>query len=309
MSLITPERPIDDEQGFTALVGQPSWAGKQITGPAALTGDWRQFWHLTFNIAKTEWKMRFFGSALGYFWQLMRPLLLFGVLYVFWTQVVQINKTTPGPEGGQYGVQLLGAIVLFTFLQEATMGSVRAVVENETLVRKIQFPRLAIPLSTVLVALFNMVLNMGVVFIFALASGITPDLKWLELIPAVALLVIFAAGLAMLLSAAYVAFRDIQPIWEVLLQVLFYASPIMIPINVVSTHLDASLLKIYMLNPVAVIVEQYKHAVPNHFVPGAGAAAYGGYAFTAIPVAFIFVVFVLGFYVFNRMAPHVAENL
>ncbi len=307
MSLITPERPADHGPSYEGLSTELTWPGKEITGPAALTGDWRQFWHLTFNIAKTQWKMRFFGSALGYFWQLMRPLLLFGVLYIFWTQVVRIEQSNPGAQGAHYGVQLLGGIVLFTFLQEATMGSVRAVVDNETLVRKIQFPRLVIPLATVMVALFNLLLNMVVVIIFALASGVVPALSWLEVIPDIALLAIMAAGFAMLLSAAFVSFRDIQPIWEVLLQIVFYASPIMIPMAIVSQNIHGELLKIYMLNPLAVVVEQYKHAIPSHAVPGA--AAYGGYAWVAIPVAFIFLVFGVGFYVFNRTAPHVAENL
>jgi ABC-2 type transport system permease protein len=306
VSLITPDQLAPDGLSYEGLSTEPTWPGKEITGPAALTGNWKQFWHLTFNIAKTQWKMRFFGSALGYFWQLMRPLLLFGVLYIFWTQVVRI-RSIQGPQGNFYGVQLLGGIVLFTFLQEATMGSVRAVVDNEQLVRKIQFPRLAIPLATVMVALFNMLLNMLVVIIFALASGVTPALSWLELIPDLALLAIMAAGFAMLLSAAFVSFRDIQPIWEVLLQVVFYASPIMIPMAVVSQNIHGELLKLYMLNPLAVVVEQYKHALPNHAVPGA--AAYAGYGWVAIPVAFVLVVFCLGFWVFNRTAPHVAENL
>jgi ABC-2 type transport system permease protein len=302
VSLGLPE--LDTDIGLP--VSDPRQHGR-ITGPSALSGGWVRFWHLTFNIAKTQWKMRFFGSVLGYFWQLMRPLLLFGVLYVFWTQVININHTIHGPVGDYYGVQLLGALVLFTFLQEATMNSVRAVVDNEQLVRKIQFPRLAIPIASVLVALFNLVLNLVVVFIFALASGIRPMLSWLELIPLVGLLAVLASGCAMLLSAAFVYFRDIQPIWEVFLQVLMYASPIMIPMGIVAQNINWRLQDLYMLNPIAVIVEQFKHAVANNAV--AGAAKWGGYGHVAIPVAFIFALFALSFWVFNRTAPHVAENI
>ncbi|HEY1449993.1 MAG TPA: hypothetical protein VGF47_03505, partial [Solirubrobacteraceae bacterium] len=98
--------------------------GRPIRGPRALTDDWSRFWHLTYNIARNEFKLRFFGSVLGYVWQLVRPLLLFGVLYVFFTKVAHVNnQNTPGQR--HYGAQLLGSIVLFTFFGEATSGAVR----------------------------------------------------------------------------------------------------------------------------------------------------------------------------------------
>ena len=159
-------------------VGPYESLGRPIRGPRALTDDWARFWHLTFNIARNEWKLRFFGSVLGYLWQLVRPLLLFGVLYVFFTMIADVGA---GPARAIfYGAQLLGSIVLFTFFAEATAGAVRSVVDNESLVRKIQFPRMVIPLSVVLLAMFNLALNLVVVFVFAL-SGVRPMLTWLEL--------------------------------------------------------------------------------------------------------------------------------
>jgi ABC-2 type transport system permease protein len=81
----------------------------------------RRFWSLTFTLARTEFKLRFFGSALGYMWTLVRPLLLFGVLWVFFTQVAEVNNSK-SPGARFYGVQLLGSIILFTFFAEATGG-------------------------------------------------------------------------------------------------------------------------------------------------------------------------------------------
>ena len=205
-------------------------AGMPIKGPRALTDDWSRFWHLTYNIARNEFKLKFFGSALGYAWQVMRPLLLFGVLYVFFVVIGKVGKGGH-PGEANYGVQLLGSIVLFTFFAEATGGAVRSVVERENLVRKIQFPRLVIPLAVVLLASFNLGLNLLVVLLFALAAGIKPMLSWLELPLILAMLAVFATGLAMLLSAMFVRFRDIQPIWEVFSQILFYASPVIIPVE------------------------------------------------------------------------------
>jgi ABC-2 type transport system permease protein len=294
-----------------APVPVPEGIGKPIRGPQALTSDWRRFWHLTFNIAKTNWKMRFFGSWLGYVWQLIRPLLLFGVLYVFFTKIAHINSgadTGPGQADHFYGAQLLGAIVLFTYMQEGTMNAVRCVVDNEVLVRKIEFPRMVIPLSYVLLATFNLIGNLVVVFVFALISGVRPMGTWVEL-PVILLMEgVLITGLAMLLSTAFVYFRDIQPIWEVVMQILFYASGVMITIVTVTANLHGTLLHLYMADPLAVVLQQFKHAIIEH---GSYGAVYysGGVKWLVIPIGLTVGIFALGFFVFNRAAPNVADSL
>jgi ABC-2 type transport system permease protein len=281
--------------------------GKPILGPRALTEDWRRFWHLTFNMAKLTWQVRFFGSFLGYLWQLFRPLLLFAVLWVFFVDVAHINKGT-GPGDHFFGAQLLGSIVLFTFFSEATNRSVRSVVESENVVRKIQFPRMAIPLSMVLVATFNLCLNLVVVGIFAVIGGVTPMLTWLELPLILLALIVFATGMAMLLSSLFVYFRDIDPIWEVFSQALFYASPVIISIPTIEQKIGLHLTQLYMLNPIAAIFQQFRHAMINHATPSPE-QVFGSPAYLLIPIGFILLVFALGLYVFNRVAPRVAENL
>jgi ABC-2 type transport system permease protein len=285
--------------------------GPPIRGPRALTDDWSRFWHLTFNIARNQWKLRFFGSVLGYFWQLVRPLLLFGVLYVFFTVIAHIGQgpdARPGQPNHFYGAQLLGSIVLFTFFAEATGAAVRCVVDNEALVRKIQFPRMVIPLSVVLLAMFNLSLNLIVVLIFALASGVRPMLSWLELPLLIAMLTFLSVGVSMLLSALYVYFRDMQPIWEVLTQVLFYTSPVIVPVTTVQQRLSPALVHLYMINPLATVLQQFRHAMINPATPSA-ASLLGGGARLLIPIGIVAVFFVLGLVVFNRTAPYVAENL
>jgi ABC-2 type transport system permease protein len=282
-------------------------APHRVHGPSALSGDVRRFWSLTFTLARTEFKLRFFGSALGYVWTLVRPLLLFGVLYVFFTEVAHVNSSKlPGERF--YGAQLLGSIVLFTFFAEATAGAVRSVVDRENLVRKIHFPRLVIPASVVLLALFNLGLNLIVVMVFALGSGVEPTLSWLELPLIVAMIAVCAAGVAMLLAALYVHFRDISPIWEVISQILFYASPVIISIQTVKAKLSPGLLHLYMLNPLAVILQQFRHAMITHATPSAGQAL-GSWAGLLAPLALVIAIFVIGFAVFNGAAAKIAENL
>jgi ABC-2 type transport system permease protein len=284
--------------------------GRPISGPQALTNDWSRFWHLTFNIARIQWKLRFFGSALGYVWQLVRPLLLFSVLYVFFTVIGHVGQganAKPGQPEHFYGVQLLGSIVLFTFFSEATGGAVDSVVAQEAVVRKIQFPRLVIPLSIVLGALFNLALNLIVVLIFALISGVRPMLTWLELPVIVLVLGAFSTGLAMLLASLYVYFRDVRPIWDVLTQVIFYASPVIVPLSAVQDKLSPTLVKIYMLNPLAAAFQQFRHAMVNNAAPSVTHLM--GPLWVCGMLAIVAGVFALGFVVFNRTAPYVAENL
>jgi ABC-2 type transport system permease protein len=285
--------------------------GTPIRGPRALSDSWSRFWHLAYNIARTEFKLKFFGSALGYVWQVMRPLLLFGVLYAFFVLIFHIDQRAKGAASHFYGAQLLGSIVLFTFFSESTTGAVRSVVDRENLVRKIQFPRLAIPISVVLLALFNLGLNLLVVMIFALISGVTPTWSWLELPLIIGMLAVLATGVAMLLSALFVRFRDIQPIWDVFSQILFYSSPVIIPAEAVREklfHAHNFLYHLYTLNPLVAIFQQFRHAMINHATLSAGQAM-GSWADLAEPMALTAVLFVLGFWIFNRAAPHIAEDL
>jgi ABC-2 type transport system permease protein len=283
--------------------GADASLGRQIKGPSAVGTDPRRFWHLTRALAVTEFKLRFFGSVLGYAWQVMRPLLLFGVLYVLFTQVVDLGNEVP-----LYGVALLLGLVLYTFLSEATNAAVTSIVERENLVRKIEFPRLAVPMSVVLTALFNLGLNLGVVVLFLLASGGEVRWTWLELVPLVALLAVLASGLAMLLSATFVRARDVKPIWDVVLQVLFYGSPIFYAIETVQASAPTWVAKALMLNPFAAILQQTRHAVISPEYDTA-ASAIGGTWRLLIPLALIAATFAIGYAVFRRAAPRLAEDL
>jgi ABC-2 type transport system permease protein len=286
---------------------RPAPASHRVHAPSALGDDFRRFWALTFTLARTEFKLRFYGSVLGYVWTLVRPLLLFGVLWVFFTKVGHVNNgTKPGEKF--YGAQLLGSIVLFTFFAEATTGAVRSVVDRESLVRKIHFPRLVIPISVVLLALFNLGLNLIVVAIFAVGAGVHPMLSWLELPLIIGALIVFSTGMAMLLSALFVHFRDIQPIWEVISQILFYASPVIISIQTVIDKLSSTWLHVYMLNPLAVILQQFRHAMITNATPSAGHVL-GSWTALFGALAIVVAIFVVGFTVFNRAAARIAENL
>ena len=274
-------------------------AAPRYRGPTAVGDDFRRLVNLTTTLAANDFKLRFFGSALGYLWSLMRPLLLFGVLYFVFTEVVRFGA---GVE--YYPVYLLAAIVLFTFFAEATSRGVTSLIERETLLRKIRFPRMVVPLSVVLHALFNLGLNLIVVFGFVLASGIAPRWSWLMMIPLVLILVLLSTGTTMLLSALFVRYRDVQPIWEVVLQILFYASPV---IYVTSTLPD-NIEREAMASPITAVLTEMRHVLIDPSAPTA-AEAIGGGVRLLIPLGLTLAVFALGAWVFAREAPRIAEDL
>jgi ABC-2 type transport system permease protein len=200
-------------------------------------------------------------------------------------------------------------LVLFSFFGEATGQSVRSLVNREPLVRKVDFPRLAVPLATLMTALVNLCLNLVPVFVFLLAAGGRPRWSWLELPLLILALAVFAGGLAMLLSSLFVRYRDVEPIWDVVVQALFYAAPIFYTIDTVRNKTSVSWIPdLIMCNPFAAVLQQARHAVidPSHKAP---TEIFSDPALVLIPIGITLAVVVIGFITFRRRAPHVAEDL
>jgi ABC-2 type transport system permease protein len=274
----------------------------RVRGPSAIAGDPRRLLHMSVTLALTDWKLRFFGSVLGYVWSLLRPLMLFGILYFVFSEVVGV-----GTGVANYPLLLLVGVVLFFTFSEMTGGAVTSMVDRETLVRKVSFPRMAVPLSVSLAACLNLLLNLVIVAVFVAGSGIGARWTWLLLPLPLIGLVVFGTGLGMLLAALYVPFRDVRPIWDVASQALFYATPILYPIEKVAEQSDA-LVKVVMSNPLAVLIQEFRHLLLGPQVPTA-ADAMGGAVWLLIPAGVFAGLTVLGFVAFNRMSPHAAEQL
>jgi ABC-2 type transport system permease protein len=272
---------------------------RPVRGPSALGGSSKRFWELLYLISVTEFKKTYFGTVLGYAWSLLRPLLLFAVLLFVFTKIFRLGSNVP-----HYPVMLLMNIVLFGFFSESTGTSLLSVVSQEGVVRKTQFPRLVIPLSVVVTSLFNLALNLIVVVIFLLAFGVTPQWTWF-LFPFVILaLFVFATTVSMLLSSLYVRFRDTAIIWSVISTALFYATPVLYPIErVPSQYRD-----LILLNPLSPLFEQTRKWVIDPGAPGAVSAA-GGWTHLLPSFALFVGICVLGTWYFNRAAPRIAEEL
>ena len=272
---------------------------REVPGPSALGGGRHRFFELLWLMSVTEFKRTFFGTVLGYVWSLMRPLLLFAVLLVVFTQIFKIGSNVP-----HYEVQLLFNIVLFGLFQEATGGSVGSVVGQEGIVRKTQFPRLVIPLSVVLTTLFTLGLNMIVVFAFMLAFGVTPMWTWLLLPVILVPLLVLVSALSMLLSALNVRFRDVGIIWVVIATALNYGTPIIYPLTIV----QGTLKQILMANPLTPIFQQADIWMIDPHAESIREAVHGPWPLV-IGAAIYVAVCVAGVWVFNREAPRIAEQL
>lgn len=281
----------------------PVLRARVVRGPSAVGADPRRLWTLALQLAITDFRLKFFGSALGYLWQLMRPLMLFGVLYVVFGLLLDVGADEP-----YFPVALLLGIVLYSFFSEVTGTSVRSLAVREGLIRKVEFPRLAVPLATLLTALMNLGLNLVPVFAFYLLAGGTPRWSWLELPLLVALLSLLALGCAMVLSVLFVRYRDVEPIWDVVLQVMFYASPILYSLSLVRDKAGDTAAHLLLLSPFAAVLQQARHAVVDPAYESTASGLPSAWL-TLVPIAVIALAVGGGYLTFRRAAPRIAEDL
>jgi ABC-2 type transport system permease protein len=274
--------------------------GWKASGPGAFEGSLRRMANLTWTLGFLDFRLKFFGSILGYFWQLARPVMQFGIYFVLFTQIIPVSKDTP-----YFAPLLLFGIMIYQYFGDVTGSAVTAVLTREGLVRKIHFPRIVIPFSVIVTATLNLMVNMVAVVAFMAIYGVPARASAIEIVPVLVLLLVFLAGLAMLLSALYVRYRDIAPIWEITSLGAFYATPILYPLEKIESE---TLQQIIMCNPLAVVQEQIRHSVFDPAAPSA-AEAIGGWPMMLIPIGLTVGIFVAGLLTYKRLAPSVAEDL
>ncbi|HEY0221706.1 MAG TPA: ABC transporter permease [Lactovum miscens] len=204
------------------------------------------------ELIKTDFKLRYQGSVIGYLWSILKPLMLFVILYLVFVRFMRFGAATP-----HFAVSLLLGITLWNFFGETTNMGMTAIVGRGDLLRKINFSKPVIIASITVNALINLLITLIVVIIFALVNGVQFSWTVIFAVPLLAELVILAFGIALILSTIYVRFRDIGPIWEVLMQAAFYGTPIIYPITQISVN-HLTLAKFQMLNPVAQILQDMR---------------------------------------------------
>ena len=252
-------------------------------------------------IATAEFKLKYAGSALGYVWSVLKPLALFMLLYLVFGRVFNLNQLSP-----YYAVSLLIGIVLFTFFSDATTLALISIVVRDGIIRKLAFPRLIIPASATVTAALTLCINLTVVGAFVAYKQIIPRLDWL-LIPLLLVeLYVFTLGVGLLLAALFVRLRDLQQVWELALQLMFYASPIIYPVG----FLPPWAQKLVFLNPFTQVMQDIRALL---FYPDkaenlvTAASAFGSFG-RIVPIAIAVGTLVVGYVVFKREEPWFAER-
>ncbi len=252
----------------------------------------RNYLYLTLVMAITDFKIKYDNSALGYLWSLLKPLLMFGTLYLVFSVFVRWDVEN-------YKIYLLLGIILWNFLAEVTLNSMVLLEGKASILKKVYFPRWIIVIASSLTSLLTLLLNMVVFFILFILSGVHFRTSVILLAVYLAELYILVVGLALLLCALYPKFRDIHHIWEVFVQLGFWVTPIIYPITIVPEKYH----KLIFLNPVARIIQGSRDAVigsggdflclKNHIIIIAAAVC----------------LFVVGWFTYNKMSRSFAEDL
>lgn len=253
------------------------------------------------ELVRTDFKLRYQGSVLGYGWSLLRPLLLFSILYVIFGLAAKSGKDIP-----YFPVYLLLGIVLWTFFTDMTTQSLGSIVARGDLIRKIKIPQWTIIFSSSILALINLALNLVVVAVFMVINrvDITGSIAYAPLI--LLEIYVFAVGLSLFLSAAYVRFRDIGYIWEVVLQLGFYATPILYAMSIIPVRYQ----KLQLINPMAQSIQDARYLMVTHDpnVVTVHSVFQGGW-YSYVPFMLVIVMFGIGVWYFRRQSTSFAEDL
>lgn len=252
------------------------------------------------ELVRTDFKLRYQGSVLGYAWSLLRPFLLFVILYLVFVKFLKIGGDVP-----HFPVYLLLGIVIWNFFNEMTMQSLGSIVGRGDLIRKIRIPRWIIVLSSSISALINLILNLVVVCVFLFINDVDllKTTLWLPLI--LLQVYIFALGISLFLAAAFVKYRDVGYIWEVVLQAGFYLTPILYPLALIT---NLSFQKLIMINPMAQTIQDARYAAVTHQTRTIY-QVFGGSWYQFLPYVITIAVLVGGLLYFKSQAKYFAENI
>lgn len=254
------------------------------------------------ELTKTDFKLRYQGSVLGYLWALLRPLLMFAILYIVFAKLLKIGNDIP-----HYPVYLLCGTSMWSFFTECTSQGIQAIVQRGDLLRKISFPKYIVVVSATLTAVINMLINLVVIVIFALINGVEPSWSWLLVFPALLQLYLLSLGIAFLLGSINVKYRDITSIWDVLVQALFYAVPIIYPISMVAATSSIA-AKVILLNPISQSIQDIRFGLITHETITTWNYL-DNIFLSLIPLIITLVLLVIGALVFRRKSKFFAEEV
>ena len=251
-------------------------------------------------IASVDFRLKYADSALGYVWSLVKPLSYFTILWIVFGRFFKLNSFPHFP------LFLFIGIVLYTFMVDAIGTAIPSVVTSGSVIRRLSFPRLILPISATLTSGITFLINASAVIVFIAVSRITPKPSWVLLPLLIVELYVLVLGIALLLSAAFVRYRDVSQVWELVAQLLFYASPVMYPVG----FLPPWFQPIAYLNPFVQVTQDVRALVVGSSQPhGTITSVYGTPYARLLPIGIAFFILGLGVAYFRRRSVSFAEQV
>jgi ABC-2 type transport system permease protein len=254
------------------------------------------------ELVKTDFKVRYQESALGYLWAVLRPLFLFAILYVVFVWFLKFGSDIP-----HYPVYLLTGTVLWNFFTESTSMGMNAIISRSDIMRKINFPKYIVVVSGTVTSLINLLINVVVIIVFAIFNGVAFHWTALLLIPIIIELYVFSLGLGFLLGALNVKFRDVSHIWDIITQGLFYATPIIYPITMILNNFGTA-GRILMMNPMAQIIQDARWSLITQESVTVWSLI-NTPILRLIPLALVVIIFIVSAIYFRKKSKSFAEEI
>jgi ABC-2 type transport system permease protein len=249
-----------------------------------------------------EFKAKYAGAALGYIWSLAKPLAYFGVLWLVFAHLLRTANQTE-----DFTLFLLIGILLFTFFSDCVGVMLPSIVVGGSILRRLAFPPILVPLSASVGICITFLVNISALVIFLGLERVAPQPEWLLVIPLLVELYVFCLGVGLLFAALYVRFRDVGQIWELGVQLLFFASAIFYPIGILPEWAQ----KIAFLNPFVQVMQDIRHAILGSSGPNdlTAASVYSNAGGRLIPILIAIFIFVGALAFFRREGRYFAERV
>jgi ABC-type polysaccharide/polyol phosphate export permease len=262
-----------------------------VSTPSRRFAGLRHAIELLYLLTRRDLKLRYQDTVFGFFWTAAKPLLFGLVVWFAMRKVLQVETDVP------YHLFLLSALLPWTLFQASLLFATPLFAYNGNLVKKVPFPAAVLPLATIANNTIHFALSLPVLVIFLLLSDRTPGWQWLIGVPLLlAIQLALMTGLALLLSALDVFFRDLEHLIEVVLNLLFYVTPILYPLS----EVPQPYRDLLYLNPLAPLIEAWRDLLVSNQLPGVD--LWPSLLLTALTLT-------AGSWVFGKLRPTFADHL
>ncbi|WP_367007481.1 ABC transporter permease [Streptococcus sp. ZY19097] len=255
------------------------------------------------EMVKTDFKLRYQGSLIGHLWSILKPMMLFAIMYLVFIRFLRLDDHTP-----HYAIAVLLGMVTWSFFQEATNMGMVSIVTRGDLLRKLNFSKEIIVISSVVGAAINYGINLLVVLVFALINGVSISWGYLWIFPLFIELALMSTGVAFILATLFVKYRDLGPVWEVVMQAGMYATPVIYSLTYILQNNHFTIAKLMMLNPLAQIIQDLRHFIVYSGTTR-GWDLYNHHIWGLVPYCLPVLIFILGYVLFSKNAKKFAEIL